>query len=297
VDRIADLAPDQIDLSRWRMALNGSEMVTEETIGGFVERFGPLGFRRETFMPVYGLAEATVAVCFTPPNTGAMVDRIHRQRLESDGVAEACTDDALSSPFVSVGKPIPGVDVRLVDPDGQDLGERVQGRILVHAPSVMAGYFNDPDVSNEALQDGWLDTGDLGYRVGEHYFITGRSKDVIIKAGRNYIPEHFELAAGAVPGIRKNAVAAFGVGGAGKGTEDIVVMAETKVSDPREKEDLARAVKRNVSAQLELMPDDVYLVPPRTIPKTTSGKVQRPLCRQLYLASARKEGGRVPESR
>jgi acyl-CoA synthetase (AMP-forming)/AMP-acid ligase II len=297
VDRIADLAPEQIDLSRWRMALNGSEMVSVETIDRFTERFGPLGFRRQTFMPVYGLAEATVAVCFTPPNSGAVVDCIDRQRLERDGVAEACATGPQSTSFVSVGKPIPGVQVRLVDRDGHEVGERVQGRILVRAPSVMDGYFNDPIVSSDVLRGGWLDTGDLGYRVAENIFITGRAKDVIIKAGRNYVPEHFEQLAAAVPGVRKNAVAAFGVDAADKGTEDIVVMAETKIRDPLKQHDLVRAVKRSISARLELMPDDVCLVPPRTIPKTTSGKVQRPLCRQLYVQYQCNLDRDVPESR
>ena len=129
VDRIADPPPEQIDLSRWRMALNGSEMIPEETIERFVERFSPLGFRRQTFMPVYGLAEATVAVCFTPPNTGAMVDRIHRRRLETDGIAEVYEAGAESTSFVSVGKPVPGVQVRFVDRDGHEVADRVQGRI------------------------------------------------------------------------------------------------------------------------------------------------------------------------
>jgi acyl-CoA synthetase (AMP-forming)/AMP-acid ligase II len=283
IDRISDLSPDQIDLSSWRMALNGSEMVTEATVERFVEKFGPLGFRRQTFMPVYGLAEATVAVCFTPPNTGAIVDRIDRRRLETRGVAEASPNGAESISFVSVGKPIPGVEVRLVDADGHELGDRVQGRVLVRAPSVMAGYFNDPDTSGGVLQDGWLDTGDLAYKVGQHFFVTGRLKDVIIKAGRNYVPELFEQAAATVPGVRKNAVAAFGVGSPAKGTEDIVVIAETKIRDPQQQAELNRAVRRAISAHLELAPDEVVLVPPRTIPKTTSGKVQRPLCRKWYL--------------
>jgi acyl-CoA synthetase (AMP-forming)/AMP-acid ligase II len=149
----------------------------------------------------------------------------------------------------------------------------------------MSGYFAAPEATAEALRDGWLQTGDLGYRVGQNIFITGRAKDVIIKAGRNYIPEHFEQAAATVSGIRKNAVAAFGVPAPDKGTENIVVMAETTLRSRQEQEDLVRQVRRSISAHLELMPDDVVLVAPRTIPKTTSGKIRRPLCRQLYLDS------------
>jgi acyl-CoA synthetase (AMP-forming)/AMP-acid ligase II len=283
VDRGEDLKPGQIDLSKWRMALNGSEMVTEDTVCRFAEKFGPLGFRPQTFMPVYGLAEATVAVCFTPPNTGAIVDRVDLRLLAAEGVAEPARDMTESTSFVSSGKPIPGVEVKIVDQTGTEVSERVQGEIVVRSSSVMAGYFNDPTVTRGVLTDGWLHTGDLGYRVGEYIFVTGRSKDVIIKAGRNYIPEHFEQAVSSVPGIRKNAVAAFGVLSSQKGTENIVVMAEAKIRDKGAVEGLVRAAKRAVSEMLELTPDEVIIVPPQTIPKTTSGKVQRPLCRQLYL--------------
>jgi acyl-CoA synthetase (AMP-forming)/AMP-acid ligase II len=290
VDRAEDLKPGEVDLSKWRMALNGSEMVTEDTISRFVERFGPFGFRRETFMPVYGLAEATVAVCFTPPGTGAIVDRVNLRRLVTQGVAESSEGTEGSSSFVSVGKPIPGVKVKIVDHDGRQVDERVRGELLVRSSSVMAGYLNNATATEEVLVDGWLYTGDLAYRVGEHVFVTGRSKDVIIKAGRNYIPEHFEQAASSVPGVRKYAVAAFGVLSPLKGTEDIVVLAETKIRGAEQRKELVRAIKRAVSEKLELTPDEVLIVPPRTIPKTTSGKVQRPLCRQLYLHERGKSG-------
>jgi acyl-CoA synthetase (AMP-forming)/AMP-acid ligase II len=283
VDRSEDLQTGDLDLSRWRIAMNGSEMVTEETLDRFVETFGPRGFRRQTFMPVYGLAEATVAVCFTPPDKGPVTDRIDPKRLASEGIAEPAGDDRKNRCLISVGRPIPGVEVRIVDQEGHEVDDRVQGRVLVRSSSVMAGYFGDAETTTKTVADGWLDTGDLAYRVGEYVFVTGRSKDVIIKAGRNYVPEYFEQAASSVPGIRKNAAAAFGVTSSRKGTEEIILMAETKITDAAGREELVRTVKRAVSERLEMTPDDVVLVPPRTLPKTTSGKVQRPVCRRIYL--------------
>ena len=283
VDKIKTPNPGQMDLSKWRIAMNGAEMATEETMAAFSEKFAPVGFCARAFMPVYGLAEATLAVCFTPPGAGPAIDRINRQRLETDGVAEPARDLKKISSIVSVGKPVPGVRVRIVDDAGNEAAERVQGRLRVQSPSLMKGYFNDPSATKTALIDGWLDTGDLAYRVGASVFITGRSKDIIIRAGRNYHPEHFEQAVSTVAGIRKNGVAAFGVLSPQKGTEDIVMMVEAEVRDQADKDRLVRACMRAVSEQLELMPDDLVIVSPMTIPRTTSGKVQRPLCRRIYL--------------
>ncbi len=283
VDRARELDVGKIDLSAWRCALVGSEMVTENTLAGFVEKFIPFGFRKETFMPVYGLAEATLAVCFTPPNTGPLIDQVNLRGLVTKGIAEPAGNGEGNISFVSVGKHIPGVEVKVVDQTGTEVDERIQGKLLVRSPSVMVGYFNDPMATREVLRDGWLDTGDLAYRVNDYIFVTGRSKDVIIKAGRNYNPEYIEQTVWSVPGIRKHSVVAFGVLSREKGTENIVVIAEARVHKKEEVGKLVLAIKQAVSRRVELTPDEVVIVQPQTIPKTTSGKVRRALCRRLYL--------------
>lgn len=291
VDKIHGLNQRGMDLSRWRLALNGAEMVTERTMALFTEKFAPTGFQPSTFMPVYGLAEATLAVCFTPPATGVIADCVDRRSLETDKIARPASDPESSTTFISVGKPIPGVQVRIVDDREMEVGERVQGRLFTRSLSVMTGYVNDPESTHEALKDGWLNTGDLAYRVGGFVFLTGRSKDIIIKAGRNYYPEHFEQVTATVPGIRKNSVAAFSVQRSQKGTEDIVVMAEANVDGQDAETALIALCRKAISGHLELMPDDFVILPPMTIPKTTSGKIQRSLCRELYLENQKALNG------
>ena len=282
IDRSRHGTLGALDLSSWRLALNGAEMVMEETLDRFTDTFGPCGFKKRVFMPVYGLAEATVAVCFTPPNTGPLVDRVDRLLLESENVAEPTVDPVKNACFVSVGNPIPGVRVKIVDREGNDLSDRRVGKLLVRSPSVMSGYLDEPSATEAVLRAGWLDTGDLAYKVRSEIFIVGRSKDVIIKGGRNFIPEHFEHAVSRLSDVRTNGVVAFGVPDSESGTERIVLLIEAKTRDNVQRRSLAREAIRAIAKELAVTPDDVFVVPPRTIPRTTSGKVQRPRCRRLF---------------
>ena len=286
VRKIPDRALEGLDLSSWRVALNGAEPVSPETIDRFVERFAPCGFRREAMMPVYGLAESAVGLCFPPLGRPPRVDRVARAVFGRDGRAEPAEGDGSAAlSFVSVGTALPGHEVRLVDERGEDVAERTVGGLLFRGPSSTAGYYRKPEATAAiARPGGWLDSGDLAYRAEGEIFITGRRKDLIIKAGRNLVPQEIEELAASVPGIRRGCVVAFGVSRPELGTESLVVVAETRATDAAERERLSGAVTEQVAAALGLPPDVVALVPPGAVPKTSSGKIRRAATRDLYRA-------------
>jgi 1-acyl-sn-glycerol-3-phosphate acyltransferase len=293
VRKIPDHALEGLDLSSWRVALNGAEPVSPETIDRFVARFGPYGFRREAMMPVYGLAESSVALSFPPVGRPPRVDTIARAPLERDRVAvPAAEDDAGALRFVSVGRALPEHEVRLVDDAGAEVAERTVGRLVFRGPSSTAGYYRRPEATAAvALPGGWLDSGDLAYVAGGELFVTGRRKDLIIKAGRNLVPQEIEEIAASVPGIRRGCVVAFGVSRRELGTESLVVVAETRTLDPEKRDRLSGLVTGRIAEALGLPPDVVALVPPGAVPKTSSGKVRRAATREMYEAGAL---GRVP---
>ena len=283
IDRIKDINPGELDLSSWRAALNGAEMIYPRTITDFVEKFEPWGFKKETFMPVYGLAEATLAVTFNPLYQGAEIDMVELKALENKGVAIPARDHRQGIAYVSSGKIIPGVEVKVVDDAEQEVAERVQGRLLIRSNSVMQGYYNNSEATGRVLQGGWFDTQDLAYRAGDYFFITGRIKDVIIRAGENYNPEQIEYPVWNIPGIRQGSVAAFGAFSPRRGTESLVIIAETVKKEIPDEQALLKSIRHAVAEQVDITPDEILLVPPKTIPKTSSGKIQRYLCRKNYL--------------
>src|SRR5580692_5273766 len=204
VRKIADKDLEGLDLSSWRAATNGAEPVRAETMERFAKRFAPYGFRRESLMPVYGLAEATLAVSVPRLGTGYKVDRIERAQFESEGRAvQVASADAAALEFVNAGKPVPTVEVRIVDGDGVNLGERREGRLWFRGPSATSGYYRNAEATRELLRDGnWIDSGDLAYWGEGEIYITGRAKDMIIKAGRNLYPHEVEEIAGRIAGVR-----------------------------------------------------------------------------------------------
>jgi fatty-acyl-CoA synthase len=286
VRKIPDRALEGLDLSSWRVALNGAEPVSPETIDRFVERFAPYGFRREAMMPVYGLAESSVGLCFPPVGRAPRIDRVARAAFEKQGRAEPADGGGSGVlPFVSVGAALPAHEVRLVDEEGAEVAERTLGRLVFRGPSSTAGYYRKPEETAAiTLPGGWLDSGDLAYRAEGEIFIAGRRKDLIIKAGRNLVPQEIEELAAAVPGIRRGCIVAFGLRRPELGTESLVVVAETRAVDPADRERLESAVTEHVASALGLPPDVVALVPPGAVPKTSSGKVRRAATRDLYLA-------------
>jgi 1-acyl-sn-glycerol-3-phosphate acyltransferase len=286
--RVADEALEGLDLSSWRVALNGAEPVSPGTLERFARRFSPCGFRPEAMMPVYGLAECSVALAFPPVGRGPKVDRVARGPFQTEGRAdEAPPGDATALEFVSAGRELPGHEVRLVDDAGAEVPERVVGRLVFRGPSATSGYYRNPEATAAiTLPGGWLDSGDLAYRAGGEIHVCGRRKDLIIKGGRNLVPQEIEEAASGVPGIRRGCVVAFGVENAALGTEGLVVVAETRADDEAERERLVRAVTARVAEAVDVPPDTVVLVPPGTVPKTSSGKVRRAATREQYLAGA-----------
>ena len=292
VRRIDDRELEGLDLSRWRVACNGSEPVSPDTIERFTRRFARYGFRADAMCPVYGLAESSVALTVPPMGRGVRVDRIVRERFQSRREAlPAPADDPNPLRFVACGRALPGHEVRIVDGSGRLLPERLEGRIEFRGPSVTAGYFRRPEATRAVVHDGWMDSGDLGYVADGELFVTGRQKDMIIKAGRNLYPQEVEEVVGDIPGIRKGCVAAFGVPDPEAGTERLVVVAETR--DPAARHDALRsAVVERVVATLGVPPDVVAVVPPRSVLKTSSGKIRRSATRDAYVAGTLARGRR-----
>jgi fatty-acyl-CoA synthase len=286
--RIPDEALEGLDLSSWRVAFNGAEPVSEATVDRVTRRLAPFGFRPATMMPVYGLAESSVALAFPPAGRGPRFDRVRRDVFQAEGRAvPAAPGDRAALAFVSVGRALPRHEVRIVDEAGEDVPERVVGRLVFRGPSTTAGYFRRPEeTAAVTLVGGWMDSGDLAYVAAGEIHIAGRRKDIIIKGGRNLVPQEIEDAAAEVEGIRRGCVVAFGVEHIETGTEGLVVVAETRVVDAAGRERLEAAVVEHVAARVDVPPDRVVLVAPGIVPKTSSGKIRRAATRQLYLEEA-----------
>ena len=267
--KLADADLDGLDLSCWRLAFNGAEAVSPETLERFAARFARCGLKREALTPVYGLAENSVGLAFPPVGRGPLIDRIDRAMLARDGVAKpAQADDPLPLRIVSCGLPLPGHELRVVDTGGRELPEREQGRVQFRGPSSTQGYLNNP-AANQGLFDGaWLNTGDLGYMAAGELFLTGREKDIIIRGGLNIHPQELESAVVKLAGIRKGGVAVFAATDPRSGTERLVVLAETKVIEPEQRRQLIQAITVLSATLLGAPADDVVLAPPRRLPRT-----------------------------
>lgn len=283
VDKIADADLAGLDLGSWRLAFNGAEPVSAQTVRSFCARFAACGFRPQAMAPVYGLAESAVGVAFPPPQRGAVIDRVQRAAFSRQGRAlPAAADDGAALELVACGQPLPGYELRVVDAGGRELPERSEGRLEFRGPSATSGYYRNPEASRRLFDDGWLDTGDLAYIAGGDVYLTSRVKDIIIRAGRNLYPYEVEEAVGELPGIRKGCVAVFGSADPRTGTERVVVLAETRLTDAQAQERLRAQVQALAADLLGMPPDDVVLARPRTILKTSSGKIRRAATRELY---------------
>ncbi|AFM18009.1 acyl-CoA synthetase (AMP-forming)/AMP-acid ligase II [Mycolicibacterium chubuense NBB4] len=283
LSKIDDAEIVGLDLSSWRLAFNGAEPVSPATIERFTGRFAPYGLRHNTITPVYGLAESAVGLAFPPLGRGPLIDSVERDTFVRTGRADpADADDRDALRFVACGQPLPGHEIRVVDATGNELGDRHEGRIEFRGPSATAGYFHNPDATRSLFHDDWLDTGDLGYIADADVYVTGRVKDVIIRAGRNLHPTELEEAVGNLTGIRRGCVAVFSSPDPSGGAERLVVMAETRGSDDKTAAALRSEIMATTVDLLGVAPDDVVLAPPRTVPKTSSGKIRRAASREIY---------------
>jgi len=283
LNKIADANLEGLDLSSLRMVADGAEPVSVQTLRRFIDRFGRYGFPAGAMAPVYGLAESSVGLAFPPLGRPPVVDRVDRDRLSMHGqAAPAKPDDPRPLEVVACGQPLPGHEIRIVDEAGRELGERQEGRLEFRGPSTTRGYFHNEAKTRELIHNGWLDSADRAYVAGGDVYITGRIKDIIIRAGRHLYPQEIEEAVAGIPGIRKGGVAVFGVTDRASGTERVVVLAETRETDPAMRAALQARAQEVTSDIAGTPPDEVVLAPPGTVPKTSSGKIRRSAAKELY---------------
>lgn len=281
VNRVKPEEREGLDLSCWRMAMNGAEPVNYRTLVDFGTTYKAHGFKMDYFLPVYGLAEATLAACFPRPGDAVRYEVVDRQELANGRSVLASGKGSMA--VVSVGRKVPGHEILIVDEEGCELEEREVGHIVVAGDSVMHGYYGDPTATAKVVSDGWLWTGDLGYQADDNLFVTGRAKDLIIVRGRNIYAEDIERIAERIEHVRPGGIVAFGVYDEEKKRELVLVVAETKLEDEQEIAALAQKIAEEVAEFCAIDLDEVIMVGPGTIPKTSSGKRQRSLCRAQYL--------------
>ncbi|MCB1858857.1 MAG: AMP-binding protein [Gammaproteobacteria bacterium] len=293
LNKLEDSDLEGLDLSSWRLAFNGAEPVSARTLTRFIERFSACGFRPESLTPVYGLAEAAVGLAFPPLGRGPLIDRVQRDALLTTGKAEtASRNDPVPLEIVACGLPLPGYQIRVVDANGRELPERREGRIEFQGPSATKGYFRNPDASAELFHGSWLRTGDRGYMAAGEIYLTSRTKDIIIRGGRNLYPYEAEAAIGDLAGIRKGCVAVFGSTDRDTGTERVVVVAESHERDAMALESLGTQIRDTAGELLGTPPDEVVIAPPHTVLKTSSGKIRRSALRELFEAGRLVQGRR-----
>jgi fatty-acyl-CoA synthase len=279
-------AEERFDFSRWRIAGNGADMIRPDVMQAFVDCFAKAGFKAGAFCPSYGLAEATLAVSLMPPGEGIRLELVEENELSGGECGHEAKGNQRPRRYravVNCGKPVTGMEVEIRGPDGELLPPRGIGRVLVRGTSVMHGYFRDEEATQAVLApDGWLDTGDMGYMSSGYIFIVGRAKDMIIINGRNHWPQDIEWAVEQLPGFKAGDIAAFAITGP-SGEETPAVLVHCRVSDAGERGRLRDEIRERVRAITGITPV-VELVPPRTLPRTSSGKLSRVKARHLYLS-------------
>jgi len=284
--RIDDTELEGLDLGAVRVLLNGAESVRPETLDRFTRKFEPYGLNPKALTPVYGLAECSVGLAAPPAGRGPLIDPVRRRQFQETGHAYPGGEgEGGLLRFVSCGRALPGHEIRVVGPAGHRVADRLEGRIQFRGPSATVGYYRNPDATHTLIAaDGWLETGDLGYLLDGELFLTGRRKDLIIKAGRNLQPHEAEAVVAGVSGVRKGCVAAFGVADPARGTERFVIVAETRLTQAEARARLEAAIIERVSTALGVPPDVIVLSTPGSVFKTSSGKIRRSATRKAYTS-------------
>jgi fatty-acyl-CoA synthase len=280
--RISSQSPvtDRFDLSRWRLAGNGADMIRPDVMQSFVNAFADAGFKASAFLPSYGLAEATLAVTIMPPGEGIRVELVEEERLS--GRPRDLSRPARYRAIVNCGKPVRDMTVEIRGENGKRLKDHQIGKVWCQGQSVMHSYFRDPEATAECMVDGWLDTGDMGYMVDGYLFIVGRAKDMIIINGKNHWPQDIEWAVEQLPGFNHGDIAAFSIE-MDNGEETPAVLVHCRVSDPDKRLALRDQIRDKVRS-ITGMNCVVELVPPKSLPRTSSGKLSRAKAKKLYLS-------------
>jgi fatty-acyl-CoA synthase len=272
---------DELDLSSMRVWLNGAEPVDPETFRSFFEAGERFGLWPDGAFPAFGMAEICIAGCFPEPSAGLKTDWVDKVALEHDRKAVPVDPGSEGgTELVLLGTPVPGLEISIIDPQtGEACGDRQVGELRITGNSLTSGYYQQPKETEELIIDGWLHTGDLAYTVDGSLVVCGRIKDVIIVGGRNVYPQDIEKVVGEVPGARPGNVIAFGTEGR-QGAQNIIVVAEARADDL---DGVAKAITIAVTDSVGIPPKQVVLVQPGTVPKTSSGKLQRSACRLQFL--------------
>ena len=271
---------ERFDLSRWRIAGNGADMIRPDVMQNFVNAFAEAGFKASAFLPSYGLAEATLAVTIMPPTEGIRVELVEEERLS--GHQRDLSRPARYRAIVNCGKPVRDMKVEVRGENGDVVGDHRIGKVWCAGPSVMHSYFRDPEATADCLVDGWLDTGDMGYMANGYLFIVGRAKDMIIINGKNHWPQDIEWAVEQLPGFNHGDIAAFSIE-MENGEEAPAVLVHCRVSDLDKRLELREQIRDKVRA-ITGMNCVVELVPPKSLPRTSSGKLSRAKAKKLYLS-------------
>ncbi|EXI81802.1 MAG: Long-chain-fatty-acid--AMP ligase FadD32 [Candidatus Accumulibacter appositus] len=281
--KIADADLQGIDLSSWRLALNGAEPVSPATLQAFGERFAPYGLLGEAITPVYGLAECSVGLAFPALERGPLIDRIEREELVNRKCAVPVSgSDGQAMCVPACGRALPGHEIRIVDAEGCELPDRCVGRLQFHGPSATRGYYRNPQATQALISDGWLDSGDFAYTVAGEIYLTGRVKDLIIRGGRNLYPYELEQAVGNIPGVRKGCVAVFASKDARTASERLVILAETREQEASVLDDLRQKISDAALDEIGMPADEIVLAPANSVLKTSSGKIRRNASRDAY---------------